>query len=301
MKPGRISRIAARFVAAVIGVLMSATSAFALEASDSVASLLRARAADGDVEAMNYLGYLLLSGGEGVEPDSAEGLGWLVKAAQAGDAKAASNLGWLFIDGNLVERNPSEGARWLTIASEKGLPVARSLLGDLYRDGDGVERDSLRAETLYSEAFEAGLADAGYKLYALNAGRYASLPASEKVKTGKYFYLRGAPSEGVKLFYLAADEGDADAMALLGDAYSRAVGVPYDHDLSLKYFLKAALAGNAPAQFVIAELLEIFPDALADSESCDNAESGDAVYWYEKAAEGGVMDADGAMRMLLAP
>lgn len=36
----------------------------------------------------------------------------------------------------------------------------------------------------------------------------------------------------------------------------------YDHELSLMYYWKSAELGYAPAQFVVGELLEIFPDAL---------------------------------------
>ena len=276
----------------IIGILLAVSSS----AQDIVE--LRERAEAGDAEAMNLIGYLLLSGDEGVERDLAEGLSWLVKAAGMGDVKAASNLGWLFIDGSLVEQDLAEGARWLRVAADKGLPVARSLLGDLYRDGRGVPQDSLVADSLYREAFEGGLADAGNKLAALNADRYAALEAPDLVEAGRYFYLRGAPSEGVKLFYAAADKGNAEAMALLGDAYTRAVGVPYDYDLSLRYYVRAARAGNPSAQFVIGELLEIFPDAL-DGLPEGEGLSDDPSFWYEKAAEGGVTDADTATKVLM--
>lgn len=251
---------------------------------------LRELAEAGDAEAMNLLGYLLLSGEEGVEKDAAEGLIWLTRAASAGDVKAASNLGWLYLDGNLVEQDFTAGARWLKRASDAGLPVALSLLGDLYRDGKGVEQDSLVADSLYRKAYEGGLADAGFKLYALNSERYENLSESELVDEGIFYYLGGTPSEGVKLFYKAADRGYPKALALLGDAYTRAIGVPYDYDLSLKYYVEAAKAGNPSAQFVIGELLDIFPDALSGHQEWIDV-SDDPSYWYEEAAKQGVTDA----------
>lgn len=264
-------------------------------------SLYLQSAQAGNVAAMNQIGYRLLKGEGGMERDIASGLGWLVRAAEAGDPKAASNLGWLLIDGGIVEADEEKGAMWLGKAAEAGLPVAQSLLGDLYRDGRGVTRDSLMADSLYREAFERGLADAGYRLYALNSEKYASLPAQEMVKVGKYYYLRGVPSAGVKLFYLASEKGDADAMALLGDAYTRAQGVPYDYRLSLRYYARGANGGNAAAQFVIAELLDIFPDALDAlvAEGDVPPMSDDPSYWYEKAALQGVTDASGASAYLL--
>lgn len=278
-------------------MIVASFGAHAQDEESSHASLVE-QAEAGDLEAMNYLGYLLLSGGEGMERDVDAGIAWIVKAAGAGDVKAASNLGWLFVEGEVVERDYEKGLRWLGEAAGKGLPVAQSLLGDLYRDGKGVAPDTLRADSLYREAFDRGLADAGFKLYALNAERYASLEPEEMVATGRYYYLRSAPSEGVKLFYMAADQGNPDALALLGDAYSRAIGVPYDYDLSLSYYIKAALAGNPSAQFVVGELLDIFPDALQDFELPADLPL-DSGYWYEAAAASGVGDAEQASSRLL--
>ena len=224
-----------------------------------------------------------------VAPNPDEGLLWLSRAAGLGNVKAASNLGWLYLQGNVVEQDPKEAFKWLSRGAEAGLPVAQSILGDLYRDGIGINNNIEVADSLYRKAFENGLSDAGYKLYALNADKYAKLPPEEKVKVGKYYYLSSVPTEGVKLFYLAAEEGNAEAMALLGDAYTRAAGVPYDHRLSTKYYVEAARAGNPSAMFVLGELLDIFPDVLkSDKEWRDLPDA--PSYWYEKAAEAGVID-----------
>lgn len=263
--------------------------------------LYRLAAEKGYAPAMNFLGYRLISGEvEAVGRDAAEGLRWLQKAAEAGDMKAASNIGWLLMEGRDVERDYGKAAYWLSKAAQGGLPIAQSLLGDLYRDGLGVDADTLRADSLYREAFGRGLPDAGYKIAALNSERYKGLTPEEAVEEGKYFYYGYAPSEGVKLFYQAADAGNAEALALLGDAYTRAVGVPYDHNLSVSYFARAAAAGNPSAQFVIGELLEIFPDALSGVELPDGMTlNPDPFYWYEKAAGAGITtaeEADAALR-----
>ena len=254
---------------------------------------LRFLAGQGNAEAMNYLGYSLIS--DGTDPE--EGLRWLEKAAGMGDVKAASNVGWLLLNGEQVPQDLDKAVFWLTKAADGGLPVARSILGDLYRDGRGVQADTAKADSLYRAAYEGGLADAAYKLAALNADRYEALSPEEAVKEGKYFYYGAAPSEGVKLFYQAADAGNAEAMALLGDAYTRAVGVPYDHDLSLQYYARAAQAGNPAAQFILAELLEIFPDALSAIGVTDNSISS-SLYWYEKAAAAGITSAEEAAASL---
>ena len=275
-------------------------SLIALTVSSQSLTDLRQKAEEGDVASMNYLGYLLLSGNDSIERDIPEGLKWLTHAASAGDMKAASNLGWLLVEGDIVEQDLPKGIGWLRKAAEGGLPVAQSILGDLYRDGKGLAPDTVVADSLYRQAFEHGLVDAGYKLYDLNSKRYAAMTPSEKVEAGKYFYIRYAPSEGVKLFYQAADEGDPTAMALLGDAYTRAIGVPYDYNLSLKYYVQAAEAGDPSAQFVIGELLEIFPDALDSFKNTDGTPlSDDPTYWFDRAASQGVTDAMIATRRLL--
>lgn len=262
---------------------------------------LREKAEAGDAEAMNYLGYALISGADSTAVDVEEGLDWLIQAADSGSMKAASNLGWLMIDGSIVEQDLPKGVYWIRKAADAGLPVAQSILGDLYRDGKGVDKNIAMADSLYREAFERGLNDAGYKLYALNVDSYESMTPHEQVVNGKYYYLRGTPSQGVKLFYMAADKGDAEALALLGDAYTRAVGVPYDYNLSLSYYAKAARAGNPSAQFIIGELLEIFPDSMRHLNVTDFPEplSDDPAYWFEKAALAGVNDALEAERRLI--
>lgn len=287
----------------LIGAILLLFATTTLLATEPEELSLRALAESGNASAMNYLGFRLISGEAGEEKNVEEGLYWLTRAAEEGDVKAASNLGWLYIQGEVLDKDLKKGVEWLAKASEAGLPVAQSLLGDLYRAGEGVAPDSVKADSLYREAFEHGLADAGYKLYDLNSSRYAALPADSLVSEGKYFYFRGAPSEGVKLFYMAADQGNATALALLGDAYTRALGVPYDYLLSLKYYTLAALAGNPSAQFVVGELLDIFPDAFRSLDPVDFPvpPNDDPSYWYDKAAKAGITDAVVASERLFEP
>lgn len=271
--------------------------------------LYRMSAQKGYAPAQNYLGFRYFNG-DYVARDVDSALFWLVKAAGNGDAKAAGNLGYLLAFDNSVTRDYPQAIRWLTIAADAGLPSGEALLGDVYRMGLGTAPDTLRAAALYTDAIQKGLHDAEKKLLAMMGRRWTALAADSALAIGKYYYTHGAPVAGVTLFENAAGKGNPEALALLGDAYSRALGVDYSHERSLGYFLKAALLGNVPASFVIAELLDIFPDALKE-EGPDSiireAYAGQeippdlysAAYWYEKAAEGGVTDAAGATGMLL--
>ena len=270
-------------------------------------SLYRLSAEKGYAPAMNYLGFRYFNGDYMAQNvDSA--LYWLAKAAGAGDYKAASNLGYLLSHDDAVTRDYPQAVYWLTKAADANLPVAQSLLADLLRQGLGTSKDTARAERLYTAAIEHGLQDAELKLLSMKGREWELLQPDSAVALGRYYYTHRAPFIGVTLFENAAAYNQPDALALLGDAYSRAVGVNYDHDKSLAYFLRAALLNQPSAQFVIGELLDVFPDALSDSipseilKSCfptvpDSVST--AGYWYLKAASAGISDADTAEKALI--
>lgn len=278
------------------------------DSSKSVA-LLMMSARMGYPPAQRQIGFLYFNG-KGVRADVDSALYWTEKAAAAGDAGAANNLGFLRLHGKYVERDYGEALKWLEKAADAGSPTGRSMLADMYREGLGVEPDTVRAVFLYTKSLESGLKDAGVKLLNMMGRRWEALSVDSMLSLGRYYYTHNAPVIGVDLFAKAAARGDSDAMALLGDAYSRAKGVEYDHDRSMEYFLEAALSGQPSAQFFIAELLDIFPDALRRAEMMeiisrfysrekvpDDIHS--AVYWYDKAAAGGVTDSRSASRRLV--
>ena len=119
--------------------------------------------------------------------------------------------------------------------------------------------------------------------------RWQELPGEEALKKGLRYYAGNAPVAGVELIEIAARDSVPQAIALLGDAYSRGVGVEYNPRLALEYFHAAALAGYAPAQLLIADLLDFYPDVFEE----------DAEYWREKAEEAGITDAEKAYEMML--
>ncbi len=271
-------------------------------------ALYRLSAQSGYAPAQNYLGFRYFNG-EGVRENVDSALFWLAKAAGQGDAKAANNLGFLLANSDRVTRDYPQAMRWLGKAADAGVATAESLLADLYRQGLGTAPDTVAAEALYNKAILHGLRDAELKLLAMKGHAWERLPTDSALSLGQYHYSHGAPLIAVTLFETAAKgnvgtclwhvaeptEAHAKALALLGDAYSRGVGVAYDHDKSVDYYLQAARLGDPSAQFVIAELLDIFPDALTELPP----EEQTAAYWYERAAAQGVGDAETATLRLL--
>lgn len=273
-------------------------------------SLLRLSAAAGYPPAISYLGFRTYLS------DPAQGISLMEKAVALGDPKAASNLGYILAWGDSLRRDYPKAISLLSQAAAKDLPVAVTLLADIYREGRGVAPDTLRAAGLYDKALRLHFRDAEPKLLAMIYPSFASLPASEAVAKGLDYYNLGAFTIGVTLFEHAASLGDAHAMALLGDAYSRARGVPYSHDKSLRCFFDAARLGNPSARFIISELLEIYPDALdplivdtglasPDADASPTADSSigadlrDPRYWRRLAEADGVADAETANLLLL--
>lgn len=259
---------------------------------------LFARAADaGWAAAQNYYGFLLFNGTSGLERDRSRGLDYIEKAALQGFPTASANLGWLLANGDGVERDYAKARYWLSRAVEEGSPAAMCHLADLCRDGLGEPHDTLRATQLYDDALAAGFHDAEPRLMQMMKERWSRLEPAEATQLGRRYYISGAPGIGVWLLEKGASAEIPEALALLADATSRAYGTPYDHDRSVRLYYRAAELGNAPAQFVISELLEMFPDALADIPGAD----ADAHAWAARAAAAGVTDAAAATRLLLTP
>ncbi|MDE7380729.1 MAG: sel1 repeat family protein [Muribaculaceae bacterium] len=249
--------------------------------------------------AQNLYGFRLYNGIGGAKDINA-GLEWIEKAALNGDPTATNNLGWLLLEGEGVEHDAEKAAFWLTRSAQNGVPSAMILLGDLYREGKGVEKaDTAHALSLYNRALERGMRDVWPRIYSMKHQEWSLLPPEEKVAVGMYYYPRLAPEIGVRIFEAAATEGNVKSMALLGDALSRGVGIAYDHAKSTDYLFRAAKGGDPYAAFVIAEMLEMFPDAL--NGLTDDNDLKDAQSWYEKAAQKGVRTAEEATRNLLNP
>src|SRR5262249_55737514 len=72
--------------------------------------------------------------------------------AQAGVARAQSNVGACFAEGLGVERDPALALRWLTLAADAGDPVGQRNLAAAYFKGEGAPQDFVRAAALYRAA-----------------------------------------------------------------------------------------------------------------------------------------------------
>lgn len=111
----------------------------------------------GDRSAQGELGYMYLTGGEGIGKNTSEAIKWFRKSAQQGSVDSMARLGGLLAYGDgtnadPVGLNPAEGIRWLRKASEYGNSNAQFLLGLAYLRGSGVKVDPVIAYFLISLA-----------------------------------------------------------------------------------------------------------------------------------------------------
>src|SRR5258708_33329667 len=74
--------------------------------------------------------------------------------AQAGVARAQSNMGAAFLEGRGVARDPEKAATWLRLAAEQGDAAGQRNLGLCYYEGWGVPQHHVEAARWYAKGAE---------------------------------------------------------------------------------------------------------------------------------------------------
>ena len=87
--------------------------------------------------------------------------------AEAGDASAQTNLGFMYENGLGVPKDDAEAVRLYRLAADQGDAYAQSNLGNMYRQGEGVPKDDAEAVRLYRLAADQGYANAQTNLGAM--------------------------------------------------------------------------------------------------------------------------------------
>ena len=113
-------------------------------------------ALSGDPDAQFNLGVCYASG-LGVSVDLPQAARWYRKAAERGNEKAETNLGYLYFRGGKgVARDYKEAVKWFSRAAEKGVAVAQAHMGDCHYIGAGVEKSKDKAVEYYRLAAAQG-------------------------------------------------------------------------------------------------------------------------------------------------
>ena len=113
----------------------------------------------GHVDSQFALGLYCLNG---KQADKA--VEWFKKAAAQGNVGAIYYYGYLLFNGMGITQDKSNGIKYLVLASKKGFPTADYQLGIIYRDGNGVEKNTEKAFEYIKKAALKGNADAKWNL-----------------------------------------------------------------------------------------------------------------------------------------
>jgi TonB family protein len=186
------------------------------------------------------------------------------KAAEQGNAKAQTYLGWMLANGSGVPKDEAEAASWYRRAAEQGNAEAQCNLASVLCEGRGVPKDDAQALSWFLKSGEQGHAFAQYSVGCfLCDGRGA-----EKNE-----------AEGVAWFRKAAKQGHTSAQFNLGWMLARGRGVAKDEIQAATWFRKAAEQGHAAAQFSLAWMLANGRAVPRDERQAER--------WFRKAAEQG--------------
>lgn len=110
----------------------------------------------GDAQAQYELGYAYYFGANDCEKDYAKAFKWYSAAARQGHAKAQFGLGGCYSLGRGVDKDYEQQVYWYKKAAEQGLAEAQTALGECYMYGDGVPLDKKEAEKWFVKAAKQG-------------------------------------------------------------------------------------------------------------------------------------------------
>ena len=113
------------------------------------------RAEAGDADAQLNLGYMY-DHGDGVPENDVEAVKWYRLAADQGDADAQSNLGVMYGIGEGVPKDDVEAVKWFRLAADQGHATAQTNLGYAYFFGNGVPKDDVESYARFNVAGALG-------------------------------------------------------------------------------------------------------------------------------------------------
>ncbi|WP_377292317.1 tetratricopeptide repeat protein [Rhizobium sp. SG2393] len=199
--------------------------------------------------------------------DPAKAVAFYQQGADAGDAWAMASLADVYRDGKVVPKDLPKALDLYTQALEKGNTSVVGKLGDLYyRNGAALGLDPAKAVGYYEQGAAAG--DAWAKASLADVYREGKVVAPDYPKAltlykealeggntsvlskiGNLYYRNAAdlgadPKEALPLLEKGTADGDAWAMASLGDIYREGKIVPKDLNKALELYTAALDKGN---------------------------------------------------------
>ncbi len=240
------------------------------------------RAAEqGDVTAMHYLGYSFTSG-LGTPVDLKQAISWYEKALRQGYLPSGNNLGLLY-DGQSPYHDVSKALYYYKYVADRGFANGKYQLAVHYRDGLGVSPDTALALRWLKEAADEGNANAMFELYrSYIDGRGVAVDFAEAIRWLQKDAATGDPDaeaelagqlveaknntitnfadkgsrmkEAVRLYSLAANQGNQGSQTRLADLYLDGEYVEKDEARGVELMRNAADLGSGQAMARLSEL-----------------------------------------------
>jgi len=152
--------------------------------------------------------------------------------ADAGDAKAQNNLGYMYLNGIGVEKDYEMAMKWYRMAARQGVAEAQHSLGFMYAEGLGTATVAEIALKWYREAAGQGLPEAQFNLAYMYENSIG---------------IRRDDAEMFRWYRAAAEQGNLRAQYKLGSMYLDGDGVERDRLKAYAWFGVAAAGGYEPA------------------------------------------------------
>jgi len=256
---------------------------------------LKQKSQQGDPSSKNILGFMYINGMK-VPQDITKGLSLLVEVAER-FVDAQVTLGEFFSSDGFPIKDYIKAKKWFLKAAEKNHPMAMFKLGSMYWLGSGVIKEDAKAIKYLTQAAEFEplkqfeeikpfLLDSNSVGYFLAEAHITQVSAAHSLGD-IYFYGYGNEKKDLKLaekFYLIAAKGNrVSTQVILAKQYFFGWGIEKDDNQAFFWFEKAALAGDAVAEYYMGHCRETGRGTVNNLEQ--------AFMWYKKSAEHGDLDA----------
>ncbi len=195
----------------------------------------KAAADKGHAAAMNNYGFNLAASSQGDTKKTAEGVGLVRKAMEAGNPLAARNYAVFTLNGiGMKQKNPAGARKILEDGIKAADAEAALVLSGLYAEDNGIGPDQAKVVDYLNQAASLGSANGQQALGQL--------------------YLAGTNgveknvAKALELLTKSSNGDNAVAKNLLATMYEQGLGVKKDPAKALEFYLASAKLGNGLAQ-----------------------------------------------------
>ena len=259
-------------------------------------------AEQGDAYAQSWVGYFY-ENGYGTARDFGEAAYWYRRSADQGNRFSQNNLGECYYYGRGVERNYEKAASWYKKAADQEFPSACYNLGWCYENGEGVASNRSLAISYYRKAAASGNENARQRLSKLGLSADGSSTTSASTASssssssgshvdpstlanaqsgidvsqfvvGQQYFDDGNYEQAVYWWRQAAKQGYGKASLMLGNCYSKGVGVERNVTTAAHWYTEAANQGEKKGCFELAACYETGVGVVKDYQV--------AVKYYDK-------------------